>query len=373
MLGRSTDIFVVGGGPAGLALAIAARHKGFHVTVADGAEPPIDKACGEGLMPDGLEALRNLGVHLHSGDGAAVRGVRLLDSRSSVDAGFPSGEGLGIRRTVLHQKMIDHARSLGVEFLWKASVTGISRDAVELSRESVSARWIVGADGAGSRVRRWSGLATERVHSRRFAYRRHYRVEPWTDRVEVHWSAGVEAYVTPVGGDEVGVAIISRSVLNRLQVALEMFPSLAKRLRGAEHASTERGAMTAMHSLRRVCRGNVALIGDASGRVDAITGEGLALSFKQATALADALAANELPRYQTAHQRLLRRPFLMGRLLLRLDRHTYLRRRTLRVLARQPELFERLLAVHVGHASTAQLATAGAVLGWQMLGAEENQ
>ena len=50
---KSTDIFVIGGGPAGLATAIAARQRGFDVVVADGAQPPIDKPCGEGLMPDG--------------------------------------------------------------------------------------------------------------------------------------------------------------------------------------------------------------------------------------------------------------------------------------------------------------------------------
>ena len=59
-LPNSTDVFVIGGGPAGLAAAIAARQRGFDVLVADGAEPPIDKACGEGLLPDGLAALERL-------------------------------------------------------------------------------------------------------------------------------------------------------------------------------------------------------------------------------------------------------------------------------------------------------------------------
>ena len=50
----ATDVFVIGGGPAGLAAAIAARGRGFRVLVADGAQPPIDKACGEGLLPTGV-------------------------------------------------------------------------------------------------------------------------------------------------------------------------------------------------------------------------------------------------------------------------------------------------------------------------------
>jgi len=64
-LPRETDVFVIGGGPAGLAAAIAARRAGFDVVVADRSQPPIDKACGEGLMPDGLSALQRLGVSFH--------------------------------------------------------------------------------------------------------------------------------------------------------------------------------------------------------------------------------------------------------------------------------------------------------------------
>src|SRR5258708_35828555 len=73
-----TDVFVIGGGPAGLAAAIAARSKGFNVTLADGSHPPIDKACGEGLMPDTLAALRELGVEMGLAEGHVVRGVRFL-------------------------------------------------------------------------------------------------------------------------------------------------------------------------------------------------------------------------------------------------------------------------------------------------------
>ena len=61
---NSTDVFIVGGGPAGLAAAIAARQRGLRVVVADGGHAPIDKACGEGLMPDALAELERLGIQL---------------------------------------------------------------------------------------------------------------------------------------------------------------------------------------------------------------------------------------------------------------------------------------------------------------------
>jgi 2-polyprenyl-6-methoxyphenol hydroxylase-like FAD-dependent oxidoreductase len=68
-----TDVLVIGGGPAGLAAAIAARRKGFSVAVVDAAVPPIDKACGEGLMPDALSALAELGIQFLPGLNALPR------------------------------------------------------------------------------------------------------------------------------------------------------------------------------------------------------------------------------------------------------------------------------------------------------------
>ena len=84
------------------------------------------------------------------------------------------------------------------------------------------------------------------------------------------------------------------------------------------------------------------------GSVDAITGEGMGLAFRQAVALADALVADNLEQYQTAHRRMARRPAFMAQLMLTLDRFPRLRPRVLRTFAAQPVIFERLLAVHVG-------------------------
>ena len=54
------DVVVIGGGPVGLATAIAARGHGLSVRVIDRQRPPIDKACGEGLMPAGVRALARM-------------------------------------------------------------------------------------------------------------------------------------------------------------------------------------------------------------------------------------------------------------------------------------------------------------------------
>ncbi len=368
-MGRGVDVFVIGGGPAGLAAAIAASEKGFRVTVADGAQPPIDKACGEGLMPHSLAAVRKLGVALRAEDGVAFRGIRFVEGRIRIDGDFPDGPGLGMRRTVLHGKMVQRASDCGVEFLWNTPVTALRAEGVVAAGRVIPAKWVIGADGSRSRVRRWSGLNADTQQDRRIAYRRHYRMKPWSNYTEVHWGNETQAYVTAVSGEEICVTVISRPPGGRLETILREFPWLSNSLEGAEATSTERGGVTAMHRLAGVYRGHVALIGDASGGVDAITGEGLGLSFQQATVLAEALANDDLEQYQAAHRRLARRPHWMARLMLLLGEQPVLRERTLRVLRTEPRLFERLLAVHVGESSPLHLATTGALLGWRLLAA----
>ena len=76
-----TDVFISGGGPAGLATAIAARSEGFRVTLADASRPPIDKACGEGLMPEALAAASQIGIHIPQALGIVATRVLRCSSR----------------------------------------------------------------------------------------------------------------------------------------------------------------------------------------------------------------------------------------------------------------------------------------------------
>ena len=367
---ENTDVFIIGGGPVGLAAAIAARARGFDVAVADGAEPPIDKACGEGLLPDAVSALERLGIEIPPSEGFAFGGIRFLDADLEVKAEFSAGQGIGVRRAVLHERMVERARKVGVTLLWKTPVSAISTAGVITNRQTIGAHWIIGADGIHSRVRRWTGLEPLRERQPRFAFRRHYSVEPWCNCTELHWGRSAQAYVTPVGRHDICVVLISRNPQVRLASIGAEFPQLAERVASAAPTSSERGAVTLSRSLDRVCSGRIALIGDASGSVDAITGEGLSLGFRQALVLADALEVGDLGNYEAAHQRLTRRPRLMGRLLLLLDNQPKLRHRVMRALAAHPDLFARLVDVHVGETSPGHLAATGALLGWHFVAAD---
>jgi len=363
---NESQVVVIGGGPAGIAAALAVRQRGLEVTVVDSCVPPIDKPCGEGLMPDGVTALEKLGVRVPEIEAQPFRGIRFVSGGLSAEAVFPYGLALGVRRTNLHRVMVEHAERAGVQFRWQTVVTGLNRNGVLVRGGLLGARWIVGADGSSSQVRRWANLDSHRRRSERFAFRRHYNV-PGGDFMELHWGRRGQLYVTPVGAEQVCVALISHDPSLRLDEALEEFPDVARKLRGAEHGSAERGAVSVTRKLVGVTNGQVALIGDASGGVDAITGEGLCLAFKQAELLADSIAAGDLGAYRSGHRVLARRPALMADLMLLLEQRHGLRDRVMRAFQREPKLFARMLGTHVDAVPMRDLAGNGLALGWKLL------
>lgn len=342
---------MVGGGPAGLAAAIALRLKGCSVRVADCAVPPVEKACGEGLMPDSQAALRKLGVVVTSAHGFAFRGVRFLEGQTTVEGDFPNGPGFGVRRPVLQQLLIERAEQIGVELHWGVKGIDLRPEGLFVHNERIQTDLIIAADGHKSLLSRRARLEATRSFSFRYGFRRHYRLAPWSEYMELYWGDGFQVYVTPVSPDEVCVVLMSSHAGFRLDNALAQVPEICRRLEGHPCSSNEMGALTVSRKLKRVCRSGFALVGDSSGSVDAITGEGLCLSFKAALALAEAYTTGDLAQYQRAHERLQVNPARMASLLLLLGRHPHLRRRVMAGLACRPDVFNRLLAIHVGASS----------------------
>ncbi len=481
------DVLVVGGGPAGLATAILVALRGLRVAVVEPRSGPIDKACGEGLMPAALRRLQDLGV---DPPGRDLRGIRYLDEGHQADALFgPEGSGRGVRRTTLQAALAARAAELGIPILPRRAAGYVREADGTFSAAGLRARYLVAADGLHSPLRRaagldpmprqrggevspgksmpirglyeesaageavggvnrasgktgtverigaggvtgeggrvgvtgaggvggasgvikesgrvgvtgaggvggasgvikesgrvgvigagggttatwaWeapgagiggaarvgsgapSGVATGEslsieargagrpgaggvsrasfgagVRRARYGLRRHYRIAPWADVVEVHWTRDAEAYVTPVADDVVGVAILgpgvgarraggsgSGSGRNGGAVAsgagggaafdrlLVQFPALRERLVGAEAIGSDRGAGPLRQAVpRRVSADGVLLVGDASGYIDALTGEGIGVALAQARVLADCLAVGRPGDYERA-------------------------------------------------------------------------
>ncbi|TLS45028.1 NAD(P)/FAD-dependent oxidoreductase [Streptomyces montanus] len=308
------DLLVAGGGPAGLATAIHAARAGMEAVVIEPRPGPVDKACGEGVMPRGVRSLRALGVEP---TGRALRGIRYVDGPHQAQADFRDGTGLGVRRTVLHAALARRAAELGVRVL-PGKVGDVRQAPDAVTAAGLTARWLVAADGLHSPVRRALGLDLRDRRPRRYGLRRHYRVPPWSDFVEVYWSRCGEAYVTPVADDLVGVAVLSTARC-AYGTHLDRFPDLASRLRGGTPVNLVRGAGPLRQRVRGRVAGRVLLVGDAAGYIDALTGEGIALALASAEVAVRCLRTGRAQGYERAWRRLSRRHRLMTEALVRVS------------------------------------------------------
>lgn len=294
------DVIVIGGGPSGLAAAIRARSYGMRTLLFERRSGVVDKACGEGLMPGALTALRALGVEVPRSH--PLRGIRYVQGGHEAFAAFQGGGGLGVRRTVLHRALRDRALAVGA-VLRRGSPDELSPVHEGVCVAGDRARYVVAADGLHSPIRRQLGLALPPRRPARYGIRRHFAVAPWSDEVEVHWSPDAEAYVTPVDDRLVGVAVLFRG-RGRYDDWLGHFSQLHPRLRNP--VSPARGAGPFEQRVRTRVWRRVLLVGDAAGYVDPLTGEGVRVGLATACAAIDRIAQHRPQRYEGDWARLTR-------------------------------------------------------------------
>jgi flavin-dependent dehydrogenase len=288
--------------------AIEARLSGLSAVVVEPRSGVIDKACGEGLMPGAIPLLARLGVDPKGRD---LAGVTYRSGGHAVSHRFSSGVGKGVRRTELHGSLRSRSDELGVVFV-EASVSSVTEadDGLAAScsnGQSILGRYLVAADGLHSSIAKAAGLVKvlSQRRSKRFGIRQHFHVAPWSEFIEVFYTKTAEVYITPVSDNQVGVAVLGPRSTD-FDETIASIPELAGRLVGAEPASQRSGAGSFPQLTTARTKGRILLVGDASGYVDAITGEGLRLGFAQARVAIECILSDRPASYEKAWRRVSR-------------------------------------------------------------------
>jgi len=289
------DLMIAGGGPVGLVTAIHAAQAGLEVVVVEPRTGTIDKACGEGLMPQTLKHLHSIGV---DAPGFDFVGIRYISAKKCAEARFENHPGRGVRRTTLHEHLRVRASDLNVKFI-DGKVNEIFQSKNYVQAAGLQSRYLIAADGLHSKIRSQLNLEIKpnKEASQRFGLRQHFAISPWSDFVEVYWSPDSEIYVTPVDDMTVGIAILGKNKIDFWKT-IEQFPLLNSLLLDAKPASKLRGAGPLRQCTSARTSERSLLVGDASGYVDALTGEGLRIGFEEGRAAVNAVVANDPHSYE---------------------------------------------------------------------------
>ncbi len=302
------DVAVVGGGPAGAAVAIALGQRGVRVVLYEKARSPRLKPCGEGLLPQGVDALLELTGDLPAAP--RVRGLRFIVNGTSVEADFPSGTGLVVRRDRFDRWLLERAAAtpnvdvrLGTEYRHAGERMVVAAD----GKRSMFHRRLPAYPSAPDRV----GLSTHVAG-----------LEGLVDRVEVFFHRDGELYVAPTGGGEALVAaLFHRASFRRdgIQHLLNAIPEVRARARQVEFTTPMLACSPLGLRVPRLIAPGLLLIGDAAGAPDPITGDGMALALTSAVPAADAIISGNLAVYSRLRGRMGRTADRLAALLLRLS------------------------------------------------------
>ncbi len=379
MSADDADVVVVGAGPSGAAAALLLARAGHRTVVLDRSHFPRDKACGEGLMPSGVSALRRLGLldPLLASGAPPLHSVtyRVLGHPGAATAAFPPPPGggpawgLGVRRLRLDALAAAALRAEpGVTLLEGVRATGLSHDGrgevtgVLTERFTFTARAVVAADGLHSPMRAAAGWTSPAPAGGRYGLAGHWRVDTRTiPGITVTFAHGHEWYQAPVGPDELLVSVLGdRATIGAIA---RDYPGAARAALPALAGAEMRGGRPLAAGLfrqrpRRVAGGGLFLVGDAAGYDDPTTGEGIAIGLLAAERLALHLDAQLSGRvspataaaaYAREHRRLWRDRRRLTGLALLMAGHTAASRRAIAGTAARPAALQALLGVNCGY------------------------
>jgi flavin-dependent dehydrogenase len=316
-------------------------------------------------MPGGVDALKYLVPQelINKMEYQKFSGIRYIAPNGESTSGyFGKGDGWGIERSELSKLLSQAAEQEPKIKILENTVATVKgspeQPIVHFNHQTLRPNLLIAADGLHSPIRSWAGLNGPPSKLKRWGLRQHYQITPWTNLVEVYWSKDMEAYVTPVSPNTVGVAVLSRRELISswqkpisLKETVQVFSNLGQKLLLSEAKDQLIGIGPLHQTVKRTGTGKVVLVGDAAGYLDAITGEGISNAMEQALLVDRILEKQkEKPRldelvfdYSNQLPALMRSYYWLTRLTLLLHRRPSLVNQVVKVFQKTPWLFNYLL------------------------------
>lgn len=377
------DVVIAGAGPAGSATAILLQRQGLRVLLLDKKRFPRFKPCGEFMSPECLPMLARLGLDPHANElgarevaGMDLHGYGHVSAGRFVDVGrarAPFAHGFALRREVFDAALLAAARAAGAEVHEQTEVQDLLRDGdgavcgVRVAAQGrvgeIAARMVIGADGLHSKVARAMGVQRPMPWLDKLALTTRFASVPARERAEVHFFPGGYFAATTVDASLFSLNLVLDRALVRerrgdwdsfLADYLERVPALRERLAGAQRVEPVRGCGPLACSTTAQTGAGVALVGDACGYVDPVTGEGIFFALRGAELLAPAVGEalaepacdwRALRGYLAGRRREIGPRLAMAKLLQRGLRSPWLAERVLALLEARPKLTDLLVAL----------------------------
>ena len=390
------DVVVVGGGPAGSAVATLLARRGVRAVLLERARFPRPKPCAEYLSPEAGRILERLGVlpAVEDARPAKLRGMRIVSAGGTGFTGrFDPEYGLALPRERFDDILLQHAAHAGVDVRQETTFDHVSRDADgrlciwsrHRRRRAPStecrAPLLVAADGLNSRVAAQLSLA-RRGRQRRVALVTHATgVTGMGDVGEMHVTSDAYVGLAAVGGGVTNIAAVVRpgreipgAPAAWLARTIGRVPEVRSRLAAARFVTPVRAVGPFARTTSRATADGVLLVGDAADFYDPFTGEGIYAALRGAELAAGHIAAalatgrfrrKALAAYDRDRLRTFAGKWIVERLIGLATGRPALLDHVARRLARRPDLADVLVGV------TGDIVPAGRVLRpgflWQLV------
>jgi geranylgeranyl reductase family protein len=310
------EFLVVGAGPAGSAVAAALAAHGRDVLLVESRSHPRPKACAEYASPRIVEELDRLGLARDAwrGDALALAGMRVIRGDDAVDVRYHDARGprtaWGLDRMAFDASLAAHAVASGARLLERTALEDLHVEGgrgvgatlrTPDGRRNARASWVIGADGARSRVAHRMGVEGRVSMPWRLGMIAHYDASPdLVESGEMHVGPGWYVGLAPLAGGRLNVGMAlpmngasGRRAEERFQVAIDGIPAVAARLEGRRRLTPIRGASPIGHRVARAAGPGWMLVGDAAGFIDPFTGEGIYRALRSGRAAAEALLGGD--------------------------------------------------------------------------------